>query len=273
MLTVILLALLQPPTLPPLPTQAVPEEVSELDRARLLHAEGTAAYEAADYPGAIEKFTAALKIVMAEGGTDENTAKQALLYNIAKAHEKAYEMDEDPVHLRQALSLYTRYKESVTAPKDKEDAQAKINALQLRLTKPTPSVVSPKTTTPKPVVPDWKRPRNIGISLMVAGGGAFVGGVVMAVLGSRYESNARDQVRKLDDLGVPEDHPARMQGATFIQQEAKKGKILMGLGGSLAGVGAVLVGTGAGFVVKAKRTRLSARVTTTYVGLTVSGKF
>lgn len=271
----LLLALAQPPTLPPPPSPSVPEAPSSLEDAQTLHAEGTASYEAADYLGAIEKFTAALNIVMGERGDHDDT-KLALLYNIARAHEKAHEIDRDPTHLRQALALYKRYEVAVAKKGDlgdQLDVAAKIKGLEKSLRQMEHP--APLPTRPPPPAPraDWKKPRNVGIALVTVGSAEIVAGVIMAVVGSRYEPNARAQVQKLADRGIPMDHPAWAQGAQFIKQEQKKGRLLMGLGGGLAGIGAVTLGTGTFFMVKAKRTRLSARVSPTFLGIQWSGKF
>ena len=64
---------------------------------------GQAKYETADYNGAIELWTEAYALV---DSTPENASIKALLiYNLAQAHSKAYEIDGDPIHLKQAQQL------------------------------------------------------------------------------------------------------------------------------------------------------------------------
>src|SRR5690606_24326514 len=67
-----------------------------------------AKYETADYSGAIELWTEAYALV---DPTPENASIKALLiYNLAQAHIKAYELDDDPIHLKQAQQLLDSFK-------------------------------------------------------------------------------------------------------------------------------------------------------------------
>lgn len=291
MLLVFLFALFEPPVLPPVPGEQqaissvppVPPAPTNHDRARAqeLYAEGSILYDSANYAGAIDKFTEALALVQAGDRAEDERSRLVLLWNIATAHEKAYEIDSDPTHLRQALTLYRRYKgfaESTGDPREIEDAKTRIANLEKAMAdterKPPKDEVAPP-----PVLSDssWKRPRRIGIGLLVPGAAAVVGGVAVLALGSTYENRARAQVNKLADLGVPPTDPAWDEGEEFIAQERRKGRTMMALGGSLAGVGAVLAGVGTFFVVKAKRTRarmsVAPTVSTTYLGFSFLGRF
>ena len=86
----------------PAPEAEAPEEEEELSaeakRTQQLFFDGSAQFSAADYTGAIEKFTEALKIVTKEGL--DPTIRGALLINLARAHRKAYEVSRDVTHLR-----------------------------------------------------------------------------------------------------------------------------------------------------------------------------
>ncbi len=79
------------------------------EQAVALYDEGTTLHRASDYAGAIEKFTLALGIVVANDLDDSIRLK--LLYNIGRAHEKAYGIDADATHLRKAKELYVEYRD------------------------------------------------------------------------------------------------------------------------------------------------------------------
>lgn len=233
-----------------------------IERAQALYEQGSARYDAADYAGAIDAFTEALSVVQ-QLPDPADSVRLSLLYNIASAHERAYEIDQDEAHLHQALELYERYRDfadEIGDLKEQLDVGAKVARLrrmlkELEEPEPGPETATPPTAPPRHDASEWKRPRNVGTGLVVAGGAATVGGVVLAVLGSRYEQRARDQVNELADMGVPADHPAWEEGDDFIAQETRKGRILMGVGASVAIVGGVAAGTGVYYLVKAKRVR------------------
>ncbi len=92
-----------------------PDEPADdpLRQAESLYNRGRASFETADYFKAIELWTEAYGLV---SDAPENAAiKAALIYNIASAQEKAYDIDTDPAHLRQAAVLMERYAGSVPA--------------------------------------------------------------------------------------------------------------------------------------------------------------
>lgn len=260
-------------------------EPSEVAQAKALYEEGTILYEAADYEGALAKFTAALAVVR---NLEENDrVRLTLLYNIASAHEKQHAIDRDATHLRQALSLYRQYRDFAEKKGEVSElleVEQKILGLERKLKayetiQEGRAAAARVTPPPPPADRTWKRPRNVGIALTATGGAAIVAGIAMAVSGSRFEANARNQVGQLAELGVPMDHPAWAQGDDFIAQERRKGTALMGVGGSLAAVGAVGVGVGAYYLVKAKRTRGTTRASLApsfspnFAGVKVTGRF
>lgn len=81
--------------------------------AQTLYDKGRAKFETADYPAAIELWTEAYAQVpdTAEGGQ----IKVLLIYNIATAREKAFELTRDPVQLRQARILLEDFERSIPA--------------------------------------------------------------------------------------------------------------------------------------------------------------
>jgi len=263
------------------------QPVDQQDEARTLFREGTVKYESADYNGAIESFTEALALV-----TDDHV-RLSLLFNIAKAHEKAFKIDRDVTHLRQALTLYRRYLEFAQSTGDlgeELDVATNIARLekQIRIHNQVEDnrarAEGPQVPPPPPPPPpidgstNWKKARNTGVGLVVSGGAATIGGVVLLTLGSTFEGSAQDQVNSLADEGVPPDHPAWEEGEDFIASERRRGAIFMGVGGSVAVVGAVGVGVGSYYLVKSKRLREgSVSATPTFApgfaGVQISGKF
>lgn len=92
------------------PVYAAPEVDPDAE-ARRLHQEGQARYDTADYAGAIESWTRAYAAL-------PNRAKSAamrpvILYNIASAREKAYDVYGDVAQLRQARELLVKFEESI----------------------------------------------------------------------------------------------------------------------------------------------------------------
>jgi tetratricopeptide (TPR) repeat protein len=276
-----------PPALPPETSHSLSEQpvAGTLEDARSLYEAGSVLYDAADYLGAIDKFTEALGIVKRLGGHDE--VRLSLLYNIAASHEKQFEIDKDVSHLRQALALYRQYEEFVSGGDlgDELDVHGKILNLERRLNthdnierNRANSKMEPRDIPPPPTSNGWERHRKTGVGLAVSGGVFLVGGVILSVVGSQFEPSARAQVDELADLGVPMDHPAWAQGDEFIEQERRKGVALMAVGGSLAVVGVVGVGVGTFFLVKAKRARAGqASVSPTlgrgFAGVQLTGRF
>lgn len=262
-----------------------PEQMAE---AANLFREGVLRYETADYEGAIEKFSASLSIVKENNG--DEAVRLPLLYNIATAHEKLFSIDKDVRHLRRALTLYRQYRDYAAEkgdPNEQFDVETKIVSLERKLSvheqiQKRQSRTSPERGNPPPPPPQsdlsWRQPRNLGLGLTIGGGAAMIGGIVALAVGSGYEERARSQVRALDDLGLPADHPAWAEGDDFISRERRKGAALMGVGGSLAVVGAVGAATGAYYLIRAKRVkdgRLSAtpRLSPGFAGVQLTGRF
>ena len=277
-----LLAASVPPTLPE--PEQVQADQGALRRAEDLFRKGSTLYEATEYLGAIAAFTEALAIVQDLPDAPVGT-KLSLLYNIAAAREKQYEIDRDPQHLRQALQLYRRYEAESADVGDQLDAGARRMRIEKMLREldatknDSIQAPSPPLPLPRPRSADsdlGRRHRDIGIGLLVPGAAAVVGGVVVAIVGSTYEPRARSSVSKLADLGVPPDHPAWEEGDRFIAAERRKGVALMATGGSLAAVGAVLCGVGIYSMVKAKRTRTTTAnvvFSDSFVGVRLLARF
>lgn len=275
-LAILLLLLWAPPALPPERGGNVEDPLA---KAEALYDEGSGLYDAADYAGAIQKFTAALALVKTSDSQEASAVKRPLLWNIAIAHERSFAVDHDVKHLRQAQILYRNY--VLLLGENEADARAEADTNLARVQKlldeqaahpvPPPRPVEPVTDAPPHRVS--KRDLKIGVGLLVPGVVSVATGAVLVGVGSTYEPNARAQVNKLSDLGVPQGDPAWQQGDRFIAQERRKGHTLMAVGGTLVGVGAVLAGVGTYYVVRWKRSRVRATPTVGIFGVTLSGRF
>jgi hypothetical protein len=82
-----------------------PDEDAALAESRALYDEGKARFDTFDYEGAVDLWTKAYaKLPESEAGV-----RNAMVYNIATAQEKAYEVDKEVQHLRQAVLLLEQY--------------------------------------------------------------------------------------------------------------------------------------------------------------------
>lgn len=264
----------------------------DLSEAERLFREGKTKYDSADYEGAITSFTQALGEATAKG-SKEFQVRGLLLYNIGKAHIKAYDIDHDIEHLRQARAIYKRFiKEADVeamfekfSAQDVADARQELRMLEMRIggLESEAKGIEPVPSTPPVVAPivdqqEVTKARNLGIGLTVSGSAVIAAGVGVLVAGSQLAPSAETSVAKLDDLGVPADHPSRVEGETFIDAETRRGRTIMAVGGSLAAVGAVGIGMGIASLVKSKRLKEgrvqpSVALTPGYAGIVLRGRF
>lgn len=257
-----------------------PESSPELQEAQTLYDRGTSRYDAADYTGAIEAFTQSLTIV--RDLPDDDTILQTrlqLLYNIARAHEKAYAIDKDTAHLRQALQLYKRYSSEMPDTGESLDAEVNIARVETKLrtlrsieqnkaTADTPSEPPPAPTVDKP---ESKR-RKVGIGLLVSGSAFVAGGVGVLVYGGTFKGRAERDVDTL--TGGDVNHPAHAEGQDHIDLMGKRGGAVMGIGGVIAAIGLAQVIVGAIQVRKGNaEISLSPSYGRAFTGLVVSGRF
>ena len=138
-----------------------PASTADLSEARRLYYEGSTRYDAADYEGAIEKFTEALTSVK-EVGSNDFQVRGLLLYNIGKAHVRAYDTTQDVVHLRQARTIYREFIAEADAeaffdkfdPEHVEMATEELESLEAHLAELETSESSSRTcllyTSPSP---------------------------------------------------------------------------------------------------------------------------
>ena len=118
------LAFVFPPAIaqaaPPEPEEEVEPEPPSLDEAKLvvgrdMFARGQEHFDAEEYRQAIEMWQQVM-ILMPE-------RRSSIRVNLAHAHRRTYAADEDPAHLREALTLFT---EHVDDPKTSDVAREEI---------------------------------------------------------------------------------------------------------------------------------------------------
>lgn len=95
------------------PAWAQPETVearSPAQQAQALFKDGAAQYKLSNYANAVDKFSAAfvLSLEIEDDGLREKVL-HALQFNLARAHVKTYDIDEDVEHLRTAVDLLEKY--------------------------------------------------------------------------------------------------------------------------------------------------------------------
>jgi len=235
----------------------------DLTEARRLFDEGTARYDAADFAGAIEVFTLALSELRKQGVSDFRI-RGLLLFNIGRSHMRAYGIDDDVGHLRQAKSIFTSFVgEAEEHPgevdaADIEEARSQLVEIDRLLAAdtsepaPEPKGKKPKRDRPEPKG-DPKKLRASGIGLLAGGGALLVGGVGMLAWGAGFGPAAEAKVAELDGLMLPDDSPAFADGEAFIDAERKKGTAWMAVGGVGVTLGVVGVAVGIRQLVTAKR--------------------
>lgn len=221
------------PTPLPSPTASPPPD--PLAEAQALHLEATARYDLGDYEGAISRWLAAAALI----SDDWRLAR--LIYNLAEAHRRAYEVGRDPAHLRSARDLYTRFladvqrldhgKESLST--DVAGATVHLERIGRRLAdldardvveRELLQQIAANTLRHEPT-PRTRALRGVGVGFTAAGVTAL--GLMTAglVLGRQYEdlaglaANAEDERRVILARGERANHLAiagAVLGASFL---------------------------------------------------------
>lgn len=261
----------------------------QLVEAKSLYQRGIAKFETADYRGAIELWTEAYALVPSTSETME--IKSLLLYNIATARERAYEIDGDLSGLRQALVLLDGYIEGVDdlysdpdkAGKERAEATARRDAIAAQIEaaeeeaaptedpEPTPEPTPTPTPTPEPEPePETSAP---GRGLVI--GGAVLVGVGVAGLGMMTGGFVLGS--QANDLSTLE--PSDLEGRREQFARGNLGNTLAIAGGAIGGVtllaGAALLGVGLTKQRRAKResASLSPVLGPGIAGLSLRGRF
>lgn len=242
------------------PAASEAEAPSTTEQAETKFRAGQTKYETADYDAAIELWTEAYGLV--ESSPENAAIKALLIFNLAQAHVKAFELHEDTLHLKKARALLESYRASLellyadeTARADENakvdatlaDIAAKLDAAEAERApepEPTPAPPPPQVDAP-PSNPSPGNPllfAGIGVTVL----GVAMGGVGLG-LGAAWASNAND-VSGLE----PSDLDAREQ--QFAR--GRRGNMLMVAGGVIAGV---LIPTGVGLLTIGAKRNAEAR--------------
>ncbi len=120
-----------------------------MDAVKRIYGEGKAKYDTHDYKGAIESWTEALSLLPPV--TENREIRNDLVYNIATAQEKAYDIDKDAAHLRSARALLVdfvdEYKRLYT-PTD--EARAEVKRVKERIAKLDERIAAAEKASPSP---------------------------------------------------------------------------------------------------------------------------
>ncbi|MGH1340012.1 MAG: hypothetical protein ACRBN8_00565 [Nannocystales bacterium] len=230
------------------PDVAAPEDSGALREAEVLYKRGRSSFETANYLEAIDLWEEAYGLIQ---DVPENAAiKAALIYNIAAAQEKAYDIDTDITHLRQAAVLMETYARSVPALYgDEDEAQVELDKIDKRMAElrqrieeaESGSEVAP--TEPQPEHPDIEptfKPDPRAKPLIIAG--AVTAGV--GVVGLGLMAGGLSMGSSANELG--DDVSLEDRREQF--DRGRLGNTLAYVGGAAGGVflvtGAVLLGIG-----------------------------
>jgi hypothetical protein len=237
---------------------AAQQDAGELAEVRQLYDEGKAKFDTYDYPGAVDLWTKAYaKLEVIEGNRE---IRNNLVYNIATAQEKAYDLNGDVAHLKQARALLQRYVDEYKAlykptPEGREEVakvEARIQELDDRIAGAQQSgpVETPEEDRP-PTARELERERDRQVKEILrndpeispeyrSGKGMVTGGAVALAIGGTFAFSA---------LALwPVTTPGSTGRASVIA--------VTSLGGATAIAGAVLVGLG---VPKRRRATQKAR--------------
>jgi tetratricopeptide (TPR) repeat protein len=225
------------------------------DEARALYEEGVGRYETADYLGAIDLWTQAFTLL-------PNLAEYAkinadLIFNLARAHEKQFDVDNDPAQLRQAIILLERYIESLPnlyaddvaefdaqktkTTQVKTDIEARLDAYES--SRPAGPASGPGDSPPEP-----------GRSLVITGAVlTAVGGLALGASG--YGMAAGAQANDISDVDPTDIDERRTQF-----DRGRSMNTIAIAGGVSAGV---LIATGVALIVVGKKKGKESRVALT----------
>jgi hypothetical protein len=187
--------------------EAAPAEDPQLAEAKRLYDEGEVKFQLAKYQEALVLWERAYEILMLN--REANRAiLNALVYNIAEAHSRAYDLSRNPTHLRTAKQLLVDYRTShrelygddPEAVKERSEADDRITELDAKIADSeakgevgTPLATGTTTTTTGPTPPpenltpmqQWDRELKADPT-WVKGSKQVGGGAVLVSIGSIF---------------------------------------------------------------------------------------
>jgi len=256
----------------------VATEDSQLEEARRLYAEGEARFDTADYSTSIELWTKAFTIV--PDSPDAARIKALLIYNIATARERSYEVTGDVSHLRQAKILMEGYAASIPslfgdtpeAAEERTKITERLNAIVAQIDAADRKKKRDRgNVTPDERPDDGAQDGRGGKVMIGVGAGAIAVGVGgLAMMGAGLAMGKR-----ANDLGELE--PTDIDGRRDQFDRGRTGNTLAIAGGVVGGVfaitGAVLVGIGASRTAKSKSSAFVPWFGRGVVGVGMRGRF
>ena len=239
-------------------------ETSEVERAKELFYQGSARYSAADYTAAIDRFTEALEIVTRINA--EPKVRGALLLNLAKAHVRAYDVDEDIRHLRAAREILRRFQREADDmaydPESRAEAEKDLAAVEAKLDRAESVAEASPPPSPAPTTgPD--APTSEGPSKRRIAGFVLVGlGPAIAVASVGPFIYGGIVIPRNTDAEVEKKMPSPEDERIFRKGEENKTKALYAVGGLMIAAGIGLVAGGAVLLAKSgKNTAARVRIT------------
>lgn len=251
------------PTTPALAQAAAPKPVERPPKAALeLQQDGDHAYGRGDFARARDLWIDAYRTL--PDTSPLVSYRTTLLTLIRDAALHAHDRDGAAGPIKQLIELYETFLVRHLPPDSDRRRQYEDELTQMRLRVPPEPIVpaptsapptaepapdpdappepkapeaapTPATSPPQAVAPT--RPKWLRPALLAAGSSTLAAGIAALVAGAIFKPRAEGLVSKYDD--PPE------REAAFVDTEAKKGAIWMGIGGGLSAAGLALLISGA----------------------------
>ncbi len=225
-------------------------EDTRRDSVAALHREGEASFESGNYAGARDAWVDAYDRV--EPNEETWPYRATLLSLIVTAALAEFSQGGDRARIAEVGELVATARGELTLDPDVRDA---LDAEWVRIepyldpTPPPPeSSEPPEELSPTEEGPLDSPKRLVPPQAWIGGGAALlVGGVIAAVVGSRFRPRAVQQVR---DAG---DSTTESPGKDFIDRERAKGTGWIAAGSAIAVVGTAAIVTGVVFLIRERR--------------------
>ncbi len=228
-----------------------------LDTARALFESGVGHYEAAEYDQAVNAWYEALSLVPRTA--DNRKIRAEIVYNVARAQEKAYDIDRDPRHLRRARRALERFLEEVDAvypeaeaPRERAQAEERIAEIDRKIAEAEAEARRREKERLEAMRPKFdpvldRRQHRRNVSMLGTGAGLFVlGAGALGMMGAGL-AIGRTAESDLEDLSTTDDLDERrrvMDRGALGNRLAVAGAVT---GGVLVLVGLPLLIAGAAF--------------------------
>ncbi|MEZ4382011.1 MAG: hypothetical protein R3A79_11740 [Nannocystaceae bacterium] len=254
-----------------------------------LYKEGQADYANGDFKSAVTKLNKAYDL----------SGDPLMLYMIGQAYRDWYSESRDVDHLREAKITFEKFIVALQADPtlgDPADIKPEIDAIDEQIAEAEKNQAPEPEPEPEPdpaptSQPDPGKPLKItGGVLLGTGGAAFLGGAAVGIAFGLKGLNLSDDIDGLRtqfaDAGCDPDNPAAGQCADLQNDinatvdDGDRANLLTGVGWGIAGLGAVLAVTGGVLMAKGMRKsdvwraeHAHLRLTPTFGGLMLSGRF